>query len=66
MHQTTEIKRHRDGNKIRANNLEGHGIRDLRTEFVQKQRSTSRHCDEEYEPSSEEPRRPPAGVNRHA
>jgi len=36
-------------------NLERHGIRDLTTEFAQKQRSTSSHCDEEYEPSSEDP-----------
>jgi len=36
------------------NNLEGHSIRDLRTEFAQKQRSSSRHHDEEYEPSSED------------
>jgi len=38
------------------NNLEGHDIRDLRTEFAQKQKSTSRHHDEEQEPSSEDPR----------
>jgi len=37
------------------NNLEGHGIHDLRTEFAQKERSMSGHCDEEYEPSSEDP-----------
>jgi len=37
-------------------NLDGHSIRDLRTEFAQKQRSASRHCDEEYEPSCEDPR----------
>ena len=36
-------------------NLEGHGRRDLRTEFAQKQRSISGHRDEEYEPSSEDP-----------
>ena len=32
--------------------MEGHGIHDLRTEFAQKQRSTSGHCDEEDKPSS--------------
>jgi len=36
-------------------NLEGHDICDLKVEFAQKQRSTSGHCDEEYEPSSEDP-----------
>jgi len=29
------------------NNLDGHSVRDLRTEFEQKQRSISGHCDEE-------------------
>jgi len=43
MHQATEIKRHQEGNKTEQNNLEGHGICDLRTEFAQKQRSTSGH-----------------------
>jgi len=38
--------------KKEQNNLEGHGIRNLRTESAQKQRSTSGHCDEEYKPSS--------------
>jgi len=38
------------------NSLEGRGRRDLGTEFAQKQRSTSGHRDEEYEPSSEDPR----------
>jgi len=47
------------------NNLEGHGMHDLRTESAQKQRSASRHRDEEYEPSSEDPRQPPRGANRH-
>jgi len=37
------------------NNLEGHGIHDLRTEFAQKQRSTSGHHDDEYESSREDP-----------
>jgi len=46
--------------------LEGHGICDLWTEFAQKQRSTSGHHDEEYEPSSEDPQWPPRGANRHA
>jgi len=66
MHQATEIKRHQEGNKTRAKQLEGHGIRAVGTEFVRKQRSTSGHCDEEYEPSSEGPRRPPGGASRHA
>jgi len=46
-------------------NLDGHSIRDLRTEFAQKQRSASRHCDEEYEPSCEDPRWPPIAANGH-
>ena len=58
MHQATQIKRHQEDNKTRAKQpgiQVYNGIRDLRTEFVQKQRSTSRHCDEEYKPSSEDP-----------
>jgi len=50
INQATEIKRHQEGNKTRAK--EPGRTRDLRTEFTQKQRSSSRHCDEEYEPSS--------------
>jgi len=41
-------------------------MHDLRTEFAQKQRSTSGHCDEEYKPSSEDPQRPFGDANRHA
>ena len=38
--------------RLELSNLEGHDIHDLRTEFAQKKRSTSRHCDEEYKPSN--------------
>jgi len=41
--------------RLELSNLEGHDIHDLRTEFAQKQKSTSGHHDEEYEPSSEDP-----------
>ena len=52
MHQATEIRRHQEGNKARAKQHEGHDICDFRTEFAQKQRSISEHCDEEDGPSS--------------
>jgi len=52
--------------KPEQNNLEGHGIRNLRTEFAQKQRSTSGRHDEEYEPSSEDHQRLLRATNRHA
>jgi len=32
--------------RLEQNNLEGHSIRDLRTEFGQKERSASRHREE--------------------
>jgi len=66
MHQATEIKRHQEGNKTRAKQLGRTRYTDLRTEFQQKQRSTSEHCDEEYKPSSWDPQRPPEDANRHA
>jgi len=52
--------------RTERSSLEGHGIHDLRTEFAQRQRSTSGICDKEYEPLSEDPQRPPGGTNRHA
>ena len=52
MHQATEIKRHQEGNKTRAKQPGRTPCTDLRTEFGQKQRSASGHCDEEYKPSS--------------
>jgi len=36
------------------------------TEFAQKQRSISKHCDEEDKPSSWDPRRPPLGGTAQA
>jgi len=48
------------------NNLEGHGLRDFRTEFAQKQRSTNGHCEEEYKPSSWDPQRPLRATKWHA
>jgi len=47
---------------MEQNYLEGHSICDLRTEVAQKQR----HHDEEYEPSSEDPRQLSGGANRPA
>jgi len=52
MHQVTEVKRHQEGNKTRAKQPGRTWYADLRTDFVQKQMSTSEHCDEEYKPSS--------------
>jgi len=51
MHHATELKRHQEGNKTRAKQPGRTRYTDLRTEFAQKQRSTSRRCDEEYKPS---------------
>jgi len=51
MHQATEIKRHQEGNKTRAKQPEGHEVPDLRTEFAQIKRSTSKHRNEEDGPS---------------
>jgi len=64
MCQATEIRRHQEGNKTRAKHPEGHDIRDLRTEFAQKQRSISEHRDEEDVPSSWDPQRPPKDANK--
>jgi len=66
MRPATEIRRHQESNKTRAKQPEGHDIRDLGTEFAQKQRSISEHHDEEDGPSSWDPRRPPKDANRHA
>jgi len=52
--------------RIEQNSLEGHSIRDLRTESAWKHRSASGYRDEEYEPSSEDPQQPPGGTNRPA
>ena len=49
-----------------ANSLEGHRLGDARTEFAQKQRSVSEHREEDYEPSSEDPQRPPRETTAHA
>jgi len=43
MHQATEITRHQEGNKTRAKQPGRTRYTDLRTEFPQKQRSTSGH-----------------------
>jgi len=51
--------------KPERSNLEGHSRCDLRTEFAQKQSTTGRHRDEEYEPSSEGPQQPPRCTNKH-
>ena len=56
--QTTEISCKMTIKPDRSN-LEGHGRCDFRTKFVQKQRSTSGHLDEE----SSRPRR---GANKRA
>jgi len=37
-----------------------------RTEFAQKQKSINKHCDEEHEPLSWDPRRPPLGGTAQA
>jgi len=66
MRQATEIRRHQESNKTRAKQPEGHGICDPRTEFVQKQRSISKHHSEEDGPSSWDPQRPPKDANKHA
>jgi len=50
MYQGTEIKRHQQGNKTGAKQPGRTWYTGLRTEFAQKQRSTSGHCDEEYKP----------------
>jgi len=52
MHQATEVKRHQEGSKTRAKQPGRTRYTDRRTEFAQKQRSTSEHGDEEYKPSS--------------
>ena len=48
------------------NSLEGHRLSDPRTEFAQKQRSISEHSEEDCEPSSEDPQRPPQEMTAHA
>jgi len=53
--QATEIERYQEGTRSEPNNLEGRGIRDVRTEFAQKKRSTNGHHDEANEHSSEDP-----------
>jgi len=52
MHQATDIKRHQEDNETGAKQPGRTRYTDLGTEFAQKQRSTSGHCDEEYKPSS--------------
>jgi len=59
MHQATEIRRHPESNKTEAKQPEGHGGRDPRTEFAQRQMSISEQRDEEDGPSSWDSRRPP-------
>jgi len=48
--------------RLKENNFEGHGVHDFGIEFAWKQRSAGGHSDEEYEPSSEDPRQPPEAL----
>jgi len=50
---------------VQQSNLGGHGIHNFRTQSAQEQRSSSRHREERYEPSSEGSRQLPRGANGH-